>query len=105
MARQISVSMCVRGITGSQIVDGLKRSHHSLADAKLQVYFNRSGLVGVSALGGAELPEGARYTLQSILSPYEVAAPQIMAMPPINSRTAKQIVTALHGKRRMPVGF
>lgn len=105
MSKTISVSMFVRGITGSQIVDALKRSHHSLADVQLQVYFNKLGSVGVSALNGAELPEGAKYTLQSILAPYEVARPQIVAMPSINRRTAKQIVSAMAGRRRMPVGF
>jgi hypothetical protein len=105
MARQISVSMFVRGISGTQIVEALKRTHHSLADAQLQVYFNPRGAVGVSAIGGAQLPEGAKYTLQAILEPYEVARPQIVAMPLAPSRTAKQIVSAMAGRRRTPVRF
>lgn len=104
MSRTISVSMFVRGIKTADVVKKLKEAHHSLADAQLHVYF-RPGSVGVSALGGAQLPEEARYTLQAILEPYEVARPQIVAMPQVSSRTAKQIVSAMAGRRRAPVRF
>lgn len=104
MSKTISVSMFVRGGKTADVVKKLKEAHHSLADVQLHVYF-RPGAVGVSALGGAQLPEGARCTLQAILEPYEVARPQIVAMPLAPSRTAKQIVSAMRGKRRMPVGF
>lgn len=102
--KQVSVSIFVRGISGSKIVEGLKQAHHSLADAQLQVYFSPRS-VGVSALGGAQLPEGAQITLESILAPFQVAAPQMVAASLKPSKTAKQIVAAMHGRRRQPIGF
>lgn len=104
MSKTISVSMFVRGIKTADVVKKLKEAHHSLADVQLHVYF-RPGSVGVSALGGAQLPEGAKYTLQAILAPHEVPRPQIVAMSLAPSRTAKQIVSAMAGRRRAPVRF
>lgn len=106
MARQISVSIRVRGIKTTDVVRKLKDAHHTLALVDLQVLHNeRTGFIEVKALGGHELPEGARYTLQSILAPYEVAAPQMASASLKPSKTAKQIVSAMAGRRRMPIGF